>query len=252
MSESSLHLLATWAEIGFAVAAFVLLLFVAAPYGRHDRKGWGPVVPNAAGWVIMESPAVLLFGVIYTVGDHAFEVVPLVLGGTWMFHYIQRTFVFPLRLRTTGKHMPLVIVAMAFLFNVLNAYVIARWISHLGEYSLDWLRDPRFLIGGAIFILGFIVNQHADDILINLRKAGETGYRVPHGWLFDYVASPNYLGEIVEWIGFAIATWSLPGLAFALFTAANVIPRASSNLKWYRETFPGYPADRKALIPRVW
>ena len=53
-------------------------------------------------------------------------------------------------------------------------------------------------------------------------------------------------------IGFAIATWSLPGLAFALFTAANVAPRASSNLKWYRETFPGYPADRKALIPRVW
>ena len=252
MSESTLHLLATWTEIGLAVAAFVLLLFVAAPYGRHDRRGWGPTMPNAAGWMVMESPAVVLFAFIYVVGDHASEAVPLILGSLWMFHYVHRTFVFPLRVRTVGKHMPVVIVAIAFLFNVLNAYVIARWLSHLGEYPTDWLRDPRFAIGTAVFAVGFAINSKADHILINLRRPGETAYRVPNGWLFDYVASPNYLGEIVEWAGFAVAMWSLPGLAFLLFTSANVIPRALSNLRWYRETFPDYPPDRKALIPRLW
>ena len=247
MSEMSLHLLATWTEISLAAAAFVLLFFVSAPYGRHDRKGWGPTMPNAVGWVVMESPAVVLFALIYVLGEHASEAVPLALGSLWMFHYIHRTLVFPLRVRTRGKHMPVVIVAMAFAFNV-----IARWISHLGEYPAGWLRDPRLLIGAAVFAVGFVVNYRADHILINLRRPGETGYQVPYGWLFDYVASPNYLGEIVEWIGFAVATWSLPGLAFALFTSANVIPRALSNLRWYRETFPDYPADRKALIPRLW
>jgi len=252
MSEPTLHLLATWTEISLAVVAFVLLLFVAAPYGRHDRKGWGPTMPNAAGWVVMESPAVGLFAVIYVLGDHSSEAVPLVLGSLWMFHYVHRTFVFPLRVRTRGKHMPVVIVAMAFLFNVLNAYVIARWLSHLGEYPVEWVSDPRFAIGIAVFAVGFAINYKADHILIELRSPGETAYRVPNGWLFDYVASPNYLGEIVEWAGFAVATWSLPGLAFLLFTSANVIPRALSNLKWYRETFPDYPPDRKALVPRLW
>jgi hypothetical protein len=89
-------------------------------------------------------------------------------------------------------------------------------------------------------------------MLIALRKPGETGYRIPNGWLFDRITSPNYFGEIVEWFGYALATWSPAGLAFALFTAANIGPRAFANRRWYRATFPEYPADRKALIPFVW
>ena len=41
------------------------------------------------------------------------------------------------------------------------------------------------------------------------------------------------------------------GLAFCVFTAANLIPRALSNHRWYRENFPDYPANRRALIPGV-
>jgi len=86
-------------------------------------------------------------------------------------------------------------------------------------------------------------------MLLNLRKPGETGYKVPRGWLYEYVTCPNYLGEIIEWLGFALATWSLPGLAFALYTAANVGPRAFAHHRWYRERFPDYPKHRKVLIP---
>jgi len=42
------------------------------------------------------------------------------------------------------------------------------------------------------------------------------------------------------------------GLAFAVWTIANLAPRARSNHKWYRETFPDYPENRKALLPGVW
>ena len=55
--------------------------------------------------------------------------------------------------------------------------------------------------------------------------------------------------ELLEWVGFAIASWSLPGLAFAVYTAANLVPRALANRRWYRERFPDYPSERKALIP---
>jgi len=252
MAESTLHTAAVWVEIGFAGAAFLALLFVTAPYGRHQRSGWGPTIPSRLGWVLMESPSVVLFAAVYALGDHAWQAAPLVLGSMWLFHYIHRTLVFPFRLREKGKRIPLVIAGMAFVFNVLNVYVVARWISHFGEYGTSWLWDPRFLIGALVFAVGSGINHRADTTLIALRKPGETGYTIPRGWLFDRVTSPNYFGEIVEWFGYAIATWSLAGLAFAVFTAANIGPRAFANRRWYRETFPDYPADRKALIPFVW
>src|SRR5260221_167757 len=83
--------------------------------------------------------------------------------------------------------------------------------------------------------------------LIALRKPGETGYRVPYGALHDLVANPNYLGEVIEWTGWAIATWSLAGASFALYTAANLVPRALANRDWLRERLPEYPRRRRAI-----
>ena len=34
-------------------------------------------------------------------------------------------------------------------------------------------------------------------------------------------------------------------------SAANLVPRALATHRWYRERFPDYPQDRKALIPFV-
>eukprot|EP00904_Undaria_pinnatifida_P007423 jgi/Undpi1/3810/HiC_scaffold_16.g07179.m1 len=44
--------------------------------------------------------------------------------------------------------------------------------------------------------------------------------------MFEYVSTANFFGECVEWCGFAIAGWSLPAAAFALYTVANLVPRA--------------------------
>ncbi len=60
------------------------------------------------------------------------------------------------------------------------------------------------------------------------------------------------LGEIVQWAGWALATWSAAGLAFCSLTIANLAPRARSNQRWYRSEFPDYPHDRRALIPYLW
>lgn len=252
LTEATFVHIAAWAMIAIGVLTAVALRFVSAPYGRHGRSGWGPEIPSRVGWIIMEAPASLAFLAIYLAGDRRAAPAPLVLLAMWQLHYVHRAFVFPFRMRVAGKTMPASIVAIAVLFNGWNAYINARWISHLGEHDAAWLTGPRFVIGAGLFLLGMTINVWADTVLLRLRKPGETGYKVPRGGLFELVACPNYLGEILEWIGWAVATWSLPGLAFALYTASNVGPRAASHLAWYREKLPGFPRDRKALIPFVW
>jgi protein-S-isoprenylcysteine O-methyltransferase Ste14 len=240
-------------ELEFALAAltFVVLRLVPAPYGRHARAGWGPTIPERIGWILMESPAVLFFAAVYLAGSHRGAAVPLALLFLWQLHYLQRTFVFPFRLRASGRRMPLLIVVLAFVFNLLNGDINARWISEFGQYPNAWFSDPRFLAGTALFLAGLTVNIASDRTLLRLRAPGETGHRIPRGGLFGWVSCPNYLGEMVEWFGWALATWSWAGLAFAVYTVANLAPRALAHHAWYRERFPDYPRERRALLPHL-
>lgn len=252
MTEQIFYGALVWAVFAVAILTFGSLLRLSAPYGRHySGRGWGPEMSNRAGWIVMELPATILFACIYFMGNAATEPVPLILIGIWQCHYLNRNFVFPLRTRTAGKKMPVVVAGSGFVFNVVNAYVNARFISHIGQYGVDWLGDPRFLAGLAVFATGFTLNVHSDNILLRLRRSGGTGYSIPRGGAFRYVSCPNYFGELLEWAGWALATWSMGGLAFFAYTAANLIPRSLSHHRWYRARFDNYPAGRKAVIPGV-
>lgn len=248
MPSSGSYFYLVMLEFGLALATVIGLRFVVAPYGRHGRAGWGPTVPARVGWVVMECPAPLLFLGFYLLGDHRAALVPLVLLGLWQLHYLQRAFVYPFLMRT-GSRMPLSVAAMAIAFNTLNAWVNARWVSQYGSYPTSWLTDPRFVCGVLLFLGGYALNLSSDRTLRGLRQPGETGYKIPYGGGFRYVSSPNYLGEMIEWLGWALATWSLAGLSFAVYTAANLAPRAIDNHRWYRDTFADYPSDRRALVP---
>lgn len=236
-------------EFALAVVTFAALRLLPAPYGRYARPGWGPTLAARTGWLLMESPAVLFFLAVYASGRHRAEVAPLALLGLWQLHYVHRTFFFPTLLAGSAKRMPLVVALLGMAFNLLNGWINAQWISELADYGSSWLLDPRFLLGAAIFVAGFLVNASADRTLLHLRKPGDSGYHVPQGRLFTWVSCPNYLGEIVEWFGWALATWSWAGLAFAVYTVANLAPRALAHHAWYRRKFPEYPPRRKALLP---
>jgi 3-oxo-5-alpha-steroid 4-dehydrogenase 1 len=94
-------------------------------------------------------------------------------------------------------------------------------------------------------------NIHADSILRNLRKPGDTEYKIPYGGIFNYVSAGNYFCGTVEWVGFAIACWNLPVMAFAMFTISNLMPRALTHHEWYQKKFDNYPKNRKAYIPFI-
>lgn len=145
--------------------------------------------------------------------------------------------------------MPLYTCTLAFTFCVYNGYLQSRYLSQYAVYADDWVTDPRFLVGFCLWLIGMLINIHSDHILRNLRKPGETGYKIPRGGLFEYVTAANYFGEVVEWCGYALASWSVQGGAFAAFTFCILVSRAQQHHQWYLEKFEDYPKFRKIIIP---
>lgn len=223
-------------------------MYKPAPYGRHTSLKWGPMISNQWGWWMMELPVFIVMAcfLLYT-------QISIYSPTTWLmvlflFHYANRVFIYPFRIKTKGKMMPLIIAGSAIIFNVINGSIIGYSLLH-STYEVAYFTSPRFLVGVVLFFTGMIINNGSDSALIKLRSNGNTSYQIPTGGLFKYVSCPNYLGEIIEWLGFALMCSTLGGWSFFIWTCANLIPRALAHHKWYREKFNDYPANRKVLIP---
>jgi 3-oxo-5-alpha-steroid 4-dehydrogenase 1 len=239
-----------WIWIAIPIIIFPILLKIKVPYGRHATSGWGPMIDNHWGWFWMEVPGLLTFPLLAILGPTEKDTLSWILIALWTIHYLNRVFIFPFRIKTKGKKMPLIIAGSAILFNLINGFVNGYYIGFVQERSGE-LFILFAIIGILIFIVGFGINQIADSKLIALRKQKQ-GYQIPEGWLFNYISCPNYFGEIMEWIGFAVATGGMPALSFAIWTFCNLAPRANNHHSWYLENFSMYPKNRKILLPFLW
>ncbi|KAL4188452.1 hypothetical protein AMTRI_Chr08g160230 [Amborella trichopoda] len=237
------------------------LQLLQAPYGKHSRNGWGPSLSPPLAWFLMESPTLWLTLILLPQGRHFHNPQTLALLSPFLFHYLHRTCIFPLRLLHRQKTVisgqkspgfPFIIALMAFVFNLFNTYLQARWVSHYSDYGPNWCIGLRFNGGLLVFITGLVINIWADSKLIALKGEGG-GYKIPRGGLFEVISCPNYFGEALEWLGWAILTWSWAGLGFFLYTMANLGPRARAHHDWYLKKFADdYPKSRKAMIPFVY
>ncbi|MGB5318230.1 DUF1295 domain-containing protein [Eudoraea sp.] len=238
--------------IGIALITFLALVIfdIRAPYGRHTSEKWGMMVSNRWGWFWMELPAFLLFPILVFIGPREKDWLTWLLVGLWTLHYFNRTFVFPFRLKTSGKKMPLTIVFSAIFFNGINGFLNGYYLGYLAPEDQTGI-TLNIVIGLLLFFGGMYINNRTDSRLISLRKEKQ-GYSIPQGWLFKWISCPNHFGEIIEWIGFAVVAWNLPALTFAVWTFCNLVPRALNHHAWYHENFKEYPTKRKAVIPGLW
>lgn len=235
-----------------SILVFTLLsLGITAPYGRYSRSGWGLCVNGKLAWFVQEIPSFTVPLVLLMIDSPYKRTMPNILLLTlFLIHYFQRSCIFPFLIKG-GKPTPLVPFLMALLFCMVNGYLQASHLLYHAKFETDWWTRPHIWAGILFFVSGMLINIHSDHVLRNLRKPGETGYKIPRGGMFEFVSGANFFGEMLEWIGFAIATWSLPGLAFAAFTCLNIGPRAYQHHKYYLEKFEDYPKTRKAVIPFV-
>lgn len=238
-------------QFGLCPIVLVALLIYPAPYGRHHSRSWPLRMPNRLAWFLMELPALALLPWFLYFGASEVGSSAMAFAALWCIHYGYRTLVYPVLMRPSRRTFPAILVLLAIGFHLLNCYNNAGALSRIGP-ATDALLRPHVPIGFLLFAAGFATHVQSDGVIRRLRRPGESGYAIPHGGLFRWVSSPNYLGEMVQWAGWAIMTWSLAGLAFALFTVCNLLPRAIANHDWYRRQFPHYPKARRVLIPGVY
>ena len=222
------------------LVVFVALYFVDAGYGKFRSNKWGYSIGNKWGWFLMEFPALVpviafLTGLAGKPG--AVQTLFLCL---YALHYTYRSFIFP-RLLKGKSQMPLVIIGMGMVFNLVNSTLIGAftmWFpkpeyADFASHATQW----NFVPGIALFFAGMYTHMKSDHIIRNLRKPGDTNHYLPKGGMFNYVTSANYLGELMEWTGFAILLGNPAGWMFVWWTAANLVPRAHAIHRKYREEF---------------
>lgn len=259
MFETTIYYSILIGMIILACIVFIALQRITPGYGVTYDKKWGPAINNRSGWVLMEAPVFIAMLLLWIFAPESRRSNPAIVVMTLLFllHYFQRSFIFPMLIKGKSK-MPLSIILSGVTFNLLNAYMIGGWFFYVSpapeEYSVSWLYSPLFILGTIIFFIGMGINLHSDHIIRNLRRPGDTNHYIPRGGMFRFVTSANYLGEFTEWVGYAILTWSLPGLIFAIWTFANLAPRARATHKRYLNQFGKEYADlnRKFIIPFIY
>ena len=234
-----------------AIVVFVSLQFITPAYGMTFNNRWGMSIRSNWGWILMESPVFILMAILYANAIvcnmpytwATFPWVPTAAFVLFELHYLQRSFIFPSLMRGTSK-MPLSIIFLGVFFNTMNAYMQGGWLFYVApkvaplQYELSWFYSPQFIIGTVIFFVGMIINMQSDIIIRKLRKDKEdNNYYLPTGFLFDKINSANFFGEILEWLGFAILTWSISGVVFLLWSFANIVPRSKAVYEKYLQFF---------------
>lgn len=225
------------------------------------------LVPAWVAWIIYESPNLIMSFYFLFFNGFPMKIPNLLLLLMYMGHYINRTFIYPLKLKGNARKYPLDIASNAIIFCSFNGYFQLYSLKNLCIYDDSWVYSWCFIFGVIIFFLGMFINIKSDNILVELKKRkieslnkedktinienSKNIYSIPDEFLFKYVSSANYLGEVIEWLGYGIAGWSFNGFIFAITTFNILLSRALKNRKWYIDNFKEYPKERKALIPFI-
>jgi 3-oxo-5-alpha-steroid 4-dehydrogenase 1 len=234
-----------------AAPVVLLLIFVRAPYGRHVRSGWGILIPARQAWLIMELPGPLILPGMLLASDVPVHPVALLAAGLYVGHYVYRAVIYPLLIPSSSSPMPVSVMAMAIVFNSLNATLNGLALGTFWPFADREFSDFWVVFGVLAFLTGFVIHVHSDWRMRVEKRLHDNRRFIPNSGLHRMLASPNYFGEIVQWAGFAVMAGTLAALSFAVWTVANLLPRAISHWRWYRKTFPEYPRSRRAILPWI-
>ncbi|KAI2468297.1 3-oxo-5-alpha-steroid 4-dehydrogenase-domain-containing protein [Annulohypoxylon bovei var. microspora] len=109
---------------------------------------------------------------------------------------------------------------------------------------------PLTYLGFFLYAFGELMNLDVHYYLAHLRRPGETDRKIPRGHGFGIVTCPNYMYEIIAWIGIIIVTRSPSLLAFIFVGSYYMYTWGWGKEKTYRKQFGDkYKKKRFVMLP---
>jgi protein-S-isoprenylcysteine O-methyltransferase Ste14 len=200
-------------------------------------------IPTRAGMTLnygLPLVALLVGALPYLFSPNAFQGIVL---ACLSVHFVKRLLESWFLHKYSGPMNPLTAASIAGFYSLTT--FIPAYINRQPVSGVDLL----VYAGVGVFLAGETLNFVHHKILANLRTGTE--YVIPRGGLFEVVACPHYLFEIVSWFGMCLIVGHVSMVVLFSLMLAYLIVRSLLTLAWYRERFPEFPAERRAILPFI-
>jgi len=205
---------------------------------------------------------ILIHLIIYTLRPYVYPSAPkepseLQTITFWLIilHFVKRELETLFVHRFSAATMPLRnIFKNSFHYWILSGVLVAAFI-YAPSSATAKAANPLLLYPGlALYTVGELVNFQCHLTLMGLRSSGGTERGIPQGALFRLVTCPNYLTEIISWVGVYLVSglsWGL--LIFLVVAAAQMALWAKKKERRYRKEFGDkYKKKRFTMLPGIW
>ncbi|KAJ5627364.1 hypothetical protein N7528_004791 [Penicillium herquei] len=132
----------------------------------------------------------------------------------------------------------------------LAGFNIAYWVFRPDSAAAS--SSPNAILtyaGLALFVFSELANLNAHYILRDLRRPGTTERGIPSGFGFSLVTCPNYMFEILAWLGiFLVSQLNLSVLIFTLVGGVQMWSWAWKKEKRYRRDFGEKYKKKKTVL----
>ncbi|KAI1115506.1 3-oxo-5-alpha-steroid 4-dehydrogenase-domain-containing protein [Nemania sp. NC0429] len=113
-----------------------------------------------------------------------------------------------------------------------------------------FLSSPLDVLGLALFVLGELANANVHWYLSTLRRPGETARKIPRGLGFGLVTCPNYMFEVVAWLGVILVARSPSLVLFIVIGSYYMYVWGWGKEMAYRKQFGDkYKKKRSVMLP---
>ncbi|TDZ67935.1 putative enoyl reductase [Colletotrichum trifolii] len=220
------------------------------------QLAWSTVfVIEYLGPILIHAAVVVLRPYIYAGADKKpLSPTQLLVLAMFLGHFFKREYETLFVHKFSANTMPLRNIFKNSFFYWAFSGLLCAWQIYSPTSATALARnDAVDVLGTIVFLFGEASNALVHLNLASLRSRGGTERQIPRGYGFSLVTCPNYMFEIISWIGIIIASRSWAVVVFIVIGAAQMAQWAKGKERAYRKEFPEtYKKKTFVLLPGIY
>lgn len=168
-----------------------------------------------------------------------------------MLHFLKREYETLFVHKFSANTMPIKnIFKNSFFYWAVSGALCAYCLYHPRSLAAAADVPAMDLLGLVVYLFGELSNATVHRYLASLRSAGGTERKIPVGHGFQLVTCPNYMFEIIAWLGMVVTSRDWSVALFITIGAAQMFAWGKAKERAYRKEFgDSYKKKRYVILP---